>query len=40
MKDPRATILQKLAEELFERFGEDEMYAVAKKLEEEAIPIL
>ena len=40
VKDPRATILQKLAEELFERFGEDEMYAVAKKLEEEAIPIL
>jgi len=40
VKDPRATILQRLAEELFERFGKDEMYEVAKKLEEEAIPIL
>ncbi len=40
VKDPRATILQSLAEELFERFGKDEMYEVAKKLEEEAIPIL
>ena len=40
VKDPRATILQTLAEELFERFGKDEMYEVAKKLEEEAIPIL
>ena len=40
VKDPRATILQALAEELFERFGKDEMYEVAKKLEEEAIPIL
>tara|TARA_Y100000589_G_scaffold330528_1_gene380451 strand:+ start:2824 stop:3966 length:1143 start_codon:yes stop_codon:yes gene_type:complete len=40
VKDPRAIILQKLAEELFERFGKDEMYEVAKKLEEEAIPQL
>ena len=40
VKDPRATILQNLAEELFERFGKDEMYEVAKKLEEEAIPKL
>ncbi len=39
VKDPRATILQSLAEELFERFGKDEMYEVAKKLEEEALPI-
>ena len=40
VKDPRATILQRLAEDLFERFGKDEMYEVAKKLEEEAIPQL
>ena len=40
VKDPRATILQKLAEELFSRFGKDEMYEIAKKLEEEAIPRL
>ena len=40
VKDPRATILQNLAEELFERFGKDEMYEVAKKLEEAAIPQL
>ncbi len=40
VKDPRATILQSLAEELFDRFGKDEMYEVAKKLEEEAVPIL
>ena len=40
VKDPRAIILQKLAEELFDRFGRDEMYEVAKKLEEEAIPKL
>ena len=39
VKDPRATILQTLAEKLFERFGKDEMYEVAKKLEEEALPI-
>jgi len=40
VKDPRAIILQKLAEELFQRFGKDEMYEIAKKLEEEAIPSL
>ena len=40
VKDPRAIILQRLAEELFERFGKDEMYEIAKKLEEEAIPLL
>ena len=40
VKDPRAKILQELAEELFARFGKDEMYEVAKKLEEEAIPAL
>ena len=40
VKDPRAIILQKLAEELFDRFGKDEMYEIAKKLEEEAIPKL
>ena len=40
VKDPRAMILQQLAEELFDRFGRDEMYAIAKKLEEEAIPLL
>ena len=37
VKDPRATILQKFAEELFLEFGKDEMYEVAKALEEEAI---
>ena len=40
VKDPRAIILQNLAEELFDRFGKDEMYEIAKKLEEEAIPSL
>ena len=40
VKDPRAIILQNLAEELFDRFGKDEMYEIAKKLEEEAIPYL
>ena len=30
VKDPRAIILQELAEELFIRFGKDEMYEVAK----------
>ena len=40
VKDPRAIILQNLAEELFDRFGKDKMYEVAKKLEEEAIPEL
>ncbi len=37
VKDPRASILQILAEELFSKFGKDEMYEVAKALEEEAI---
>jgi len=37
VKDPRATILQDFAEELFLEFGKDEMYEVAKALEEEAI---
>ena len=40
VKDPRAIILQQLAEELFDRFGKDEMYEVAKQLEDEAIPLL
>jgi len=37
VKDPRATILQAFAEELFSEFGKDDMYEVAKALEEEAI---
>ena len=37
VKDPRASILQEFAEELFARFGKDEMYDVAKALEAEAI---
>jgi citrate synthase len=36
VKDPRAVILQSLAEELFSRFGHDEMYDVALRLEEAA----
>ena len=36
VKDPRATILQNLAEELFARFGKDEMYDVAQSVEHEA----
>ncbi len=36
VKDPRASILQGLAEELFARFGKDHMYEVAKSLENEA----
>jgi citrate synthase len=36
VKDPRAVILQGLAEELFQRFGHDAMYDVALKLEEVA----
>ncbi len=36
VKDPRATILQDFAEELFSEFGKDEMYEVAKALEEDA----
>jgi len=34
VKDPRAVILQGLAEELFVRFGHDTMYDVARRLEE------
>tara|TARA_Y100001968_G_scaffold297456_1_gene306435 strand:- start:31978 stop:33168 length:1191 start_codon:yes stop_codon:yes gene_type:complete len=37
VKDPRASILQEFGEELFARFGKDEMYEVAKALENEAI---
>ena len=33
VKDPRAVILQALAEEMFKRFGHDEMYDVARALE-------
>jgi len=33
VKDPRAVILQGLAEELFQRFGHDSMYDVAHRLE-------
>ena len=36
VKDPRAVILQKLAEALFDRFGHDPMYDLARKLEEAA----
>ncbi len=36
VKDPRATILQNLAEELFARFGKDDMYDVAEAVEKEA----
>ena len=34
VKDPRATILQRLAEELFENFGHDDYYDIAVKLEQ------
>jgi citrate synthase len=33
VKDPRATILQKLAQEMFERFGQDSYYDIAVTLE-------
>lgn len=33
VKDPRATILQKLAEEMFVRFGQDQYYDIAVELE-------
>ena len=36
VKDPRAVILQKLAEQLFDAFGHDPMYDLARKLEEVA----
>jgi len=34
VKDPRATILQRLAEQLFENFGRDDYYDIAVELEE------
>lgn len=37
VKDPRAVILQSLAEDLFRSFGYDEMYDVAHRLEEVAV---
>ena len=40
VKDPRANLLQSFAEDLFARFGTDEMYDVAKAVENEAIPLL
>ncbi|NJK36957.1 MAG: citrate synthase [Oscillatoriales cyanobacterium RM2_1_1] len=33
VKDPRATVLQQLAEQLFEKFGRDEYYEIALELE-------
>ncbi len=36
VKDPRAVILQGLAEQLFDRFGHDPMYDLARRLEEAA----
>jgi citrate synthase len=33
VKDPRATILQSLAEQLFEKFGYDKYYEVAQEME-------
>ena len=33
VKDPRATILQNLAEQLFQKFGHDDYYAIAVELE-------
>ena len=40
VKDPRATLLQSFAEDLFARFGTDAMYDVAKAVELEAAPLL
>lgn len=40
VKDPRASILQGLGEELFARFGRDQMYDLAIALEKEAISLL
>jgi citrate synthase len=34
VKDPRATILQNLAEQLFEKFGHDQYYEIAVALEQ------
>ncbi|MEB3184918.1 MAG: citrate synthase [Cyanobacteriota bacterium] len=36
VKDPRAVILQKLAEQLFDAFGSDPLYDLARKLEDAA----
>ena len=36
VKDPRAVILQALVEEMFARFGHDELYDVARAIEQEA----
>ncbi len=40
VKDPRASLLQNFAEDLFARFGTDAMYDVAKAVENEASPLL
>ena len=40
VKDPRANLLQSFAEELFARFGKDEMYDVAQAVEQAATPKL
>ena len=40
VKDPRATLLQSFAEDLFARFGTDAIYDVAKAVENEAFPLL
>ena len=36
VKDPRAVILQALVEEMFDRFGHDDLYDVARAIEREA----
>ncbi|CAK6689517.1 citrate synthase [Synechococcus sp. CCY9201] len=36
VKDPRAVILQRLAEDLFDRFGHDPLYDLARQLEDAA----
>ncbi len=40
VKDPRASLLQGFAEDLFARFGKDKMYEVAKAVEKAAEPLL
>jgi citrate synthase len=40
VKDPRATILQQLAEKLFEKFGYDEYYEIAVEMERVVSEIL
>jgi citrate synthase len=40
VKDPRATILQQLAEKLFERFGYDKYYEIAVEMERVVSEIL